>query len=75
MSLKEIGALATAVSGRVDAILFTGGMARSDYLIDLIDRRVRYISEIFVYPGEDEMEALAFGVLRVIGGEEQAMEY
>jgi len=72
---KEIGALATAVSGRVDAILFTGGMARSDYLIDLIDRRVRYISEIFVYPGEDEMEALAFGVLRVIGGEEQAMEY
>lgn len=72
---KEIGALATAVSGKVDAILFTGGMARSEYLIKLIGRRVEFIGKICVYPGEDEMEALAHGVLRVLSGEEKALEY
>lgn len=72
---KEIGALATVVSGQVDAILFTGGMARSQYLVDLISKRVAFIARHFVYPGEDEMEALAYGVLRVLGGEEPAMAY
>lgn len=72
---KEIAALAAVVSGQVDAILFTGGMARSDYLIDLITRRVSFIAQSYVYPGEDEMEALAHGVLRVLNGEEKALEY
>ncbi len=72
---KEIGALATVVCGTVNAILFTGGMAHSKYLIDLIARRVEFIAKPFIYPGEDEMEALALGVYWVLNGDEQAMEY
>jgi len=72
---KEIGALATVVSGQLDAILFTGGMAHSEYLVDLIAKRTRFLAKIFTYPGEDEMEALAYGVLRALNGEEDALEY
>jgi butyrate kinase len=72
---KEIGALATVVCGQVDAILFTGGMAHSAYFTDLIVKRVGFIAKPFFYPGEDEMEALAYGVLRVLGREEAELAY
>jgi len=72
---KEIGYSAAALSGMVDAIILTGGLAYSSMLVEWIKERVRFISNIVVYPGEDEMLALAEGGLRVLRGEEETKEY
>lgn len=72
---KEIGACAAVLEGKVDAILITGGLAYDKGLISWIKERVEFIADIKVYPGEDEMIALAEGGLRVLRGEEQAKEY
>lgn len=73
---KEIGAAATVLRGEVDAIVFTGGIAYSEYVIGLVRDRVDFITpHVFVYPGEHEMESLALGALRVLGGEEEPKEY
>jgi butyrate kinase len=72
---KEIGACATALSGNIDAIIITGGLAYSDRLIQDIKSYVSYLSDVIVYPGEDEMSALASGGLRVLKGEETAKQY
>jgi len=69
---KEIGAMATVLCGRVDAILLTGGMAHSERLVSELSERVQWIAPITVYPGEDELQALAEGALRVLRGEEKA---
>jgi len=71
---KEIGAMAAALDGRVDAILLTGGMAHSDKLIGQLRPAIAWIAPVVVYPGEDEMRALAEGALRVLRGEETARE-
>jgi butyrate kinase len=72
---KEAGALATVVAGKVDAILITGGIAFNDFFTELIRQRVEFIAPVSVFPGEDEMQALAEGVLRVLNGEEAAKAY
>lgn len=72
---KEIGCSAAALFGNVDAIILTGGLAYNDMLIERIKSRVSFISKVVVYPGEDEMLALAQGGLRVLKGEEVAKEY
>ncbi|MDD2282077.1 MAG: butyrate kinase [Eubacteriales bacterium] len=72
---KEIGAMATVLSGQVRAIAITGGLAYSTMLTDWIKDDVRFIAPVLVYPGEDELLALAQGCLRVIKGEEQSREY
>jgi butyrate kinase len=72
---KEIGAMATVLRGDVAAIVITGGVARSKMLIPWIEERVHTISRVLVYPGDDEMKALALGALRVLRGQEQAKEY
>jgi butyrate kinase len=72
---KEIGACAAVLEGKVDAILMTGGLAYDKTLISWIKERVEFIADVKVYPGEDEMIALAEGGLRVLRGEEQAKEY
>ena len=73
---KEIGACAAVLKGRVDAIVFTGGIAFSDRIVSLVKERVAFIApHIFVYPGEHEMESLALGALRVLRGEEEPKEY
>ena len=72
---KEIGAAATVLKGKVDAIVLTGGLAYDKMIIDLIKERVSFIGDILVFPGEDEMEALAFGGLRVLRGQENAKVY
>ncbi len=72
---KEIGSMATVLSGEVDAIILTGGIAYSKKIVGDISKRVAFISEIKVYPGEDEMLALAEGGLRVLKGEEEAKVY
>lgn len=72
---KEIGSAATVLKGDVDAIVITGGLAYDDMIIDHIKERVEFISKVLIYPGEDEMEALAFGGLRVLRGNETSKEY
>jgi butyrate kinase len=73
---KEIGAAAAALRGQVDAVVYTGGVAHCQYLVDLVREWVDYITpNVFVYPGEHEMESLALGALRVLRGEETAKEY
>jgi butyrate kinase len=72
---KEIGAMATTLEGKVDAIILTGGIANSKRLTDSITQKVKFIAPVMVFPGEDEMEALTLGALRVLSGEEKAKEY
>ncbi len=72
---KEIGAMATVLSGKVDAILLTGGLAHQKILCGWIEERVKFIAPVRVYPGENELEALALGALRVLNGEENAKDY
>jgi len=72
---KGIGELATVVEGNVDLIILTGGIAYSKMLTSWIERRVSFISKVEIMPGENEMEALALGALRVLRGEEKAREY
>jgi len=69
---KEIGAMATVLHGRVNAVLFTGGMAHSERLVSLLTESVSWIGPVTVYPGEDELQALMEGALRVLRHEEQA---
>jgi butyrate kinase len=72
---KEIGAMATVLSGTVDAILLTGGMVQAYDVVESLKKRINWIAPVFVYPGEDEMRALAEGAWRVLRGEEMAREY
>jgi len=72
---KEIGAAATALKGRLDGVILTGGMSRSDFLMQELRPYIDYLGPIFHYPGEREMEALAQGALRVLEGREQAKSY
>lgn len=72
---KEIGAMATVLSGEVDRIILTGGLAYSDFITREIIRRVSFIARVVVSPGEEEMIALALGALRVLRGEELALTY
>ncbi|MHB8757280.1 MAG: butyrate kinase, partial [Bacillota bacterium] len=72
---KEIGAMATVLKGRVDAIVIAGGLARSAEFTDLIRSRVAFIAPVLVYPGEDEMAALAAGARRALNGEESVKDY
>ncbi len=72
---KEIGAMAAALDGEVDAIVLTGGIAHSEYLTGHLHRKVRFIAPIFIKPGEYEIEALVDGVRRVMNGSEKVKEY
>jgi len=72
---KEAGGLATVAEGRVDAILITGGIAFNDFFTEMIRKRIEFIAPVHIYPGEDEMQALAEGVARVWSGEEAARTY
>lgn len=72
---KDIGAQATVLEGKIDQIIFTGGIAYSKYTIGELTRKVGFLAEITVYPGEDELLALAQGALRVLNKEEEAGVY
>ena len=72
---KEIGSRATVLKGDIDGILFTGGLAYSKFLIDLIRPYIEFLGDVEVYPGEEEMQALAEGAYRVLTGEEKLKEY
>lgn len=72
---KNIGKLSVVVGGKIDAIILTGGIAHSKMLTDWIKDRVSFIAPLVIYPGENEMEALAQGALRVMEGKEKAKIY
>ncbi|MGE5111793.1 MAG: butyrate kinase [Acidobacteriaceae bacterium] len=72
---KEIGAMSAALRGRVDAILITGGMAHSKKLVANLRSHIYWIAPLQVLPGEDELQALVEGALRVLRGEEPAHEF
>ena len=72
---KEIGAMAVVLDCNVDSILITGGMAYDKAFVNLIKEKVNKIASIDVYPGEDEMRALAMNGLMLLNGEITATEY
>jgi butyrate kinase len=72
---KEIGAMATVLKGEVDAVVISGSLAHSAMVVDWVKERVAWIAPVLVYPGEDEMLALAQGALSVLRGEEEAKVY
>ena len=69
---KNIGKLSVVVRGQVDGIVLTGGIACSKMITGWITDRVSFIAPVHVLPGENEMESLALGTLRVLCGAEQA---
>jgi len=72
---KDIGAMGVVLKGAVDGIVLTGGMAHSEMLADAIKQWVSFLAPVFVFPGEDEMMALAEGGLRVLLKEEEIRIY
>ncbi|MEO0198778.1 MAG: butyrate kinase [candidate division WOR-3 bacterium] len=72
---KEIGAMAAALKGKVDFIILTGGMSKSSKLVADVSEYIRWIAPIRVFAGENEMEALAYGVLKVLKGELEPKDY
>ena len=72
---KDIGAESTVLKGEVDQIIITGGIAYNERVTKAMIERVGKIAPVTVYPGEDELLALAQGGLRVMNGEEEAKVY
>lgn len=72
---KEIGAMSTVLMGKVDAILLTGGIAYGKPFVDAVIQRVIHLAPVQVYPGEDEMQALALNGLMVLQNEVEVKEY
>ncbi len=72
---KDAGAMAAVLDGQVDAVLVTGGLAKSQWVLDRLLPKIEFIAPVKVYPGEDELRALAEGVLRVLEGEEEPKVY
>lgn len=72
---KDAGAMAAVLNGKVDQIILTGGIAYSPLTRQKLEEKLGWIAPFTVYPGEDELLALAQGALRVMNGEEAAKEY
>ncbi len=72
---KEIGGMVAVLKSEVDGILITGGIAYDKYFVNQIISYVHRLAPVHVYPGEDEMKALAMNGLRLILGEAEAREY
>ncbi len=72
---NQIGKMATVLKGDVDAIIITGGIAYSPIVINSIKESVQWIADVVVYPGEDELLALAQGAIRVLTGKEEVQKY
>lgn len=70
-----IGEEAAVVAGDIEGIILTGGIAYSRMFTDMVKKHVEWIAPVIVYPGENEMESLALGGLRVLRGQEEAREF
>lgn len=73
--IKQIGSMAAALHGNVDAVLLGGGMVYNEDLVAKIKEAVEFIAPVYAYPGEFEMEAMASGAARVLDGEEKLKTY
>ena len=74
--IKWIGKMSVALKGEIDAIVLTGGLAYDEkFLVPWIKEKVSFLGPVMVFPGGEEEEALAHGVLRVLKGEEVAKKY
>ena len=72
---KNIVAEGAVLCGNIDAILLTGGMAHSEYIVSELRRRIGFLAPVYVFAGEDEMEALALNALAVLQGRREAKVY
>lgn len=72
---KEIGSASAVLAGKVDAIILTGGLAYGKGFVKQISDRISWIADVIVQPGENELQALTEGALRVLRGEEKAKVY
>ncbi|MEG1310398.1 MAG: butyrate kinase [Romboutsia sp.] len=72
---KSIGELSTVVEGKVDGIILTGGISYSNMITSMIKKRVEFIASVDIIPGENELESLSLGILRVLRREEEAKIY
>lgn len=72
---KAIAAEGAVLKGHIDAVILTGGMAHSDYIVNRLRDRVSFLAPVHIFPGEDELQALAYNALAVLRGERQAKEY
>ena len=72
---KNIGSMSCVLKGKIDQIIITGGIAYDKVVIAGLKERAGFIAPVTVYPGEDELLALAQGALRVMNGEEKALDY
>ncbi|SDQ51972.1 butyrate kinase [Virgibacillus salinus] len=72
---KEIGSMSTVLKGNIDAIVLTGGLAYGKPFVDMISDRVKWIADTTIYPGENELQALNEGTLRVLRREESPKTY
>ena len=72
---KAIGELSVVLEGDIDRIILTGGIVYSKMVTEWIRKRVAFIAPVELLPGENELESLALGALRVLRGEEEAYEY
>ena len=66
---KSIAGLAAFTGGKVDAVVLTGGLAFSERVVKEIGDRVSFLAPVLVFPGENELEALALGAREVLAGE------
>lgn len=72
---KHIASLSPVLYGDIDAILLTGGIAYSDYVVSRLKQRISFLAPVFVYPGEDELEALALNALGALRGEQKIQTF
>ena len=72
---KCIAAEGAVLCGKVDAVLITGGMAHADYITTRLRQRVSFLAPVHIYPGEDEMQALALNALAVLRGRRELKRY
>ena len=72
---KNIAAESAVLCGNIDAILLTGGLARSEYIISRLRQRISFLAPIYCFPGEDEMGALALNALAVLRGKRKVQVY
>ena len=72
---KTAGSMAAVLCGKVDGIIFTGGISHDKYVVEKLTEMLSFIAPITVMAGEFEMEALAAGAIRVLSGKEEAKTY
>ena len=72
---KNIAAESAVLCGKIDAILLTGGLARSEYIVSRLRQRIDFLAPVHCFPGEDEMGALALNALGVLQGKRPVKVY